>query len=64
MTDLPALGDLVHVWPALDLRVLDGSGRAVPPEGRDVTWDAWWHRRFLEGALHLHDPRAPKGPKR
>ena len=58
MTDLPTMGDVVHVWPAPGLRVPDGAARVLPPEGREVTWDAWWHRRLLDGDLLLHDPSA------
>lgn len=59
MTNLPNLGDRLHVWPALGVRVQDGAdkyGVFMAPDGRDVVWDAYWHRRYLEGAVHLGDP--------
>jgi len=59
MTQLPSMGDRVRVWPASGVRVQDGAtgfGRFLPPEGREVEWDAYFHRRFLEGSVLLHDP--------
>jgi hypothetical protein len=63
MTGLPSIGDVVHVRPLPGLRVLEGpaaSSRALPPEGREVTWSAWWHRRLLDGDVLLHDPRGAR----
>ncbi len=60
MTELPSMGDRVRIWPAPGVRVQDGAdqfGVFLSVEGREVTWDAYWHRRYLEGALHLLDPR-------
>lgn len=62
----PNFGDVVYVWPAVGQRVQDGDGnygKALSPDGRDVTWDAYWHRRYLEGSVHMTDPR-PRAPQR
>lgn len=59
MRDLPHFGDRVKVWPAVGVRVQDGAekfGHFLAPTGREVTWDIYWHRRFLEGSIHMHDP--------
>ena len=68
MTNLPTMGDRVRIWPALGARVQDGAasiGRMLPLDGREVSWDAYWHRRYLEGSILFHDPQpvAPS-PKR
>lgn len=66
MIGLPNLGDLVRVWPADGLRVQDGAGnygRILAVEGREVQWSEYWHRRLLEGSVHLHDPRPKKKGK-
>jgi hypothetical protein len=54
----PQLGDQVTVWPMPGLRVQDGAGRyGVFLDGpREVTWDEYWQRRYLDGAVLLHDP--------
>lgn len=60
MTDLPNLGDTRRVWPALGARVQDGEGRYgrfLSEDGREVVWDLYWHRRYLDGAISFHDPR-------
>jgi hypothetical protein len=59
MLDLPSLGQKVHIWPAAGVKVQDGDGaygRFLAIAGREVVWDTYWHRRFLDGAIHLHDP--------
>lgn len=59
MKNLPHFGDHVKVWPAAGVRVQDGAekfGHFLATDGREVIWDVYWHRRFLEGAIHLHDP--------
>lgn len=61
MTNLPKLGDLVRVWPADGARVQDGADRFgvfLSADGCAVAWDFYWHRRYLDGSVHLHDPRA------
>ena len=63
MHSLPQLGDTVRVWPAAP-QVQDGTGaygRFLAPAGRAVVWDDYWHRRLLDGSIHLHDP-APAAP--
>lgn len=57
---VPNFGDRVVVWPADGHRVQDGDGRYgmfLPADGREVEWDCYWHRRYLDGAVHLHHPR-------
>ena len=66
MTGLPNMGDTLRVWPLAGLRVQDGAGnfgRVLADSGREVVWDAWWHRRLLEGAVTLSDPLAKKSKK-
>lgn len=63
MTDLPNLGDRVTVWPAPGLRVQDGDRVGAFLSGpKEVTWDAFWHRRLLEGAVLLRDPAPSPAP--
>ena len=67
MTNLPQLGDHIYVWPAVGQRVQAGAekfGHFLAAAGAEVVWDVYWHRRFLEGAIHLHDPAAKPAPKR
>lgn len=64
MMHLPNFGDRVWVWPSAP-NVQDGEtaiGRFLAPGGREVVWDSYWHRRFLEGAVHRHDPRPAASP--
>lgn len=65
MRDLPHFGQRVKVWPRAGARVQDGAekfGHFLASTGRDVTWDVYWHRRFLDGDIHLHDPAPQKAP--
>jgi hypothetical protein len=60
MLQLPSFGERVKVWPALGVRVQDGADRFgvfLLPDGREVIWDSFFHRRWLDGSIHLHDPR-------
>jgi hypothetical protein len=55
----PRIGQLVKVWPAAGVRVQDGAdrmGKFLSPEGREVVWDSYWERRFLDGHIHLRNP--------
>jgi hypothetical protein len=65
MLNLPHFGASVKVWPAPGLRVQDGDGahgRFLAPSGREVVWDAFFHRRFLDGSVLLHDPAPAPAP--
>jgi len=56
----PSFGEKLRVWPAAGVRVQDGAdrfGKFLSPDGREVVWDSYWARRYLEGSVHLHDPR-------
>ena len=61
----PNLGDRVVIWPTPGASVQDGAGRfGVFLDGRrEVVWDEYWHRRFLDGAVLFHDPTPPKATK-
>ena len=69
MTDLPNIGDKVHVWPSPGLRVQDGprgladGGRFLPAEGREVKWSYLHLEQLRSGELFLHDPR-PAAPEK
>ncbi len=62
----PALGDTVHVWPALGDRVRSHDpaivNRYLPPEGADLPWTPWLQERFHEGHVTLSDPRPSAKP--
>ena len=65
MLNLPNIGDRVRVWPAAGLNVQNGDGafcKFLPSGGREVAWDSYWHRRLLDGAIHLHDPSPATAP--
>lgn len=53
--DHPRDGERVSVRPASPaLRVQRGDGlhgQFLPPEGAECIWDAFLHRRWLEGAI-------------
>ena len=60
----PEMGVRVRVWPRAGLTVATGGGTKsfLPATGEDVTWDEWWHRRFRDGSVHLHDPNLEPAP--
>ena len=62
--DEPLMGSRVRVWPLAGLAVATGGGTRsfLPATGEDVTWDEWWHRRFRDGSVHLHDPNLAPVP--
>ena len=62
--DEPQMGSRVHVWPRAGLAVATGGGTRsfLPATGEDVTWDEWWHRRFRDGSISLHDPTPAAAP--
>lgn len=53
------IGQMVHVWPRPDLRVLMDPqirDRFLPSAGADVAWSPWWQRRASDGSVLLTDP--------
>ena len=70
MTNLPSVGDKVHVWPMPGRMVQDGArpldsgGRWLPPEGRDVIWTEYHHEQYRQGDLLLHEPPKAKAAEK
>lgn len=48
----------MYVIPNEDILVRDPqSKRIVPPEGLEVESSLFWHRRFLDGDITIHDKK-------
>ena len=65
MTNLPQVGQKIHVWPfpgrkvQLGHRTLDNGGRWLPQEGEDVQWSFALLEQYRSGDILLHAPPAP-----
>lgn len=62
MLNLPEHRSRIRVWPRPGRNVMAAEPSPRPsgwmrPEGKEVTWSPFWHRRLLSGDIHLHDPR-------
>jgi len=64
MICIPALGDVVDVWPSPGLRVREFAGldRFLPQEGSKCVWTPWLAERFRDGSVHITDPRGKSAP--
>ncbi|HJU21161.1 MAG TPA: hypothetical protein VJ891_01505 [Casimicrobiaceae bacterium] len=53
-------GERRHVWPKPGVKIHEApdAQATLPPEGKEVIWNQWWHARALDGSIFFTDPRA------
>ena len=60
----PQFGDRVVVYATSPNVQVEGIyGRWLDPQGEEVTWSEWYHRRFLDGSISL-SPLTPAPAKK
>ena len=67
MMNLPSIGQIVKIWgaPGAMIPLIPGQApRRIDPQGIEVKWSVYWHRRLLDGAVSLFNPQPAQPAKK